>query len=70
MATKKRKPAKKKTAAKKPVKKTTTKRTISAKAKKAGSEVMAMAKKIRKAHPGMKWTTCVKNAGAEYRKKH
>ena len=48
----------------------TKKRTISAKAKKAGSTVMSIAKKIRKSNPGKKWTSCVKAAGAEYRKKH
>jgi hypothetical protein len=28
------------------------------------------AKAIRKEHPSMKWTTAIKQASAEYRKKH
>ncbi len=47
-----------------------TKRTISAKARKAGSEVMAIAKKIHAAKNGKKWSLCVKEAGVEYRKNH
>jgi hypothetical protein len=62
--------SKKATTKKTTAKKSGKKRTISAKAKKAGSEVMAMAKKIRKASPGKKWPACVKAAGVEYRKKH
>jgi hypothetical protein len=27
-----------------------------------GKKIMAAAKKIRKAHPGMKWTSCVSKA--------
>jgi len=46
------------------------KRTISPKAKRAGTLVMKIAKAIHKASPNKKWTSCVKEAGAEYRKKH
>ena len=35
-----------------------------------GSEIMRIAKRIRKANPRKKWTTCVKEAGKEYKRKH
>lgn len=35
-----------------------------------GSEIMRIAKRIRKANPRKKWTTCVKEAGKEFKKKH
>lgn len=34
-----------------------------------GSKIMTEAKKIRKASPGKKWTTCVKEAGKKMKKK-
>ena len=34
-----------------------------------GSEIMRIAKRIRKANPRKKWTTCVKEAGKEFKKK-
>lgn len=34
---------------------------------KQGSTIMAIAKKIRKANPRKKWTTCVKEAGKKYK---
>lgn len=43
---------------------------VSPKAKKAASEVMCLARGIRKENPQKKWTSCVKEAGALYRKKH
>lgn len=33
-----------------------------------GSKIMAAAKKIRRAHPNKKWTTCVKEAGKAFKK--
>jgi hypothetical protein len=33
-----------------------------------GSKIMAEAKKIRKAHPGKKWTACVAQAGKNMKK--
>ena len=33
-----------------------------------GRRIMAEAKKIRKAHPTKKWTTCVKEAGKKMKK--
>lgn len=33
-----------------------------------GSKIMAEAKKIRKANPNKKWTTCVKEAGKKMKK--
>lgn len=33
-----------------------------------GSKIMAEAKKIRKAYPNKKWTTCVKEAGKAFKK--
>lgn len=35
-----------------------------------GSEIMRIAKRIRKANPRKKWTTCVKEAGKEFKRKH
>lgn len=32
-----------------------------------GSKIMAEAKRIRRAHPGKKWTTCVSEAGRKFR---
>jgi len=46
------------------------KRSISAKAKSAGAEVMRIAKGIHKASPNKKWASCLKEAGLQYRKKH
>ena len=37
---------------------------------KQGSEIMRIAKRIRKANPRKKWTTCVKEAGKEFKKKN
>jgi hypothetical protein len=34
-----------------------------------GSKIMNKAKAIRKASPGKKWQTCVKEAGKSFRKK-
>lgn len=34
-----------------------------------GSRIMTKAKAIRKAHPGKKWQTCVKEAGKACKKK-
>lgn len=34
-----------------------------------GSEIMRIAKRIRKANPRKKWTTCVKEAGKEFKRK-
>lgn len=34
-----------------------------------GSEIMRIAKRIRKANPRKKWTTCVSEAGKEYKRK-
>jgi len=34
-----------------------------------GSEIMRIAKRIRKANPRKRWTTCVKEAGKEFKKK-
>ncbi|MBN2776229.1 MAG: hypothetical protein JXR36_01220 [Bacteroidales bacterium] len=42
-----------------------TKKALSAMGKKITSD----AKKIRKAHPNKKWTTCMKEAGKAYKKK-
>lgn len=35
-----------------------------------GTQIMAIAKKIRKEYPRKKWTTCVKEAGAKWKKSH
>lgn len=35
-----------------------------------GSEIMRIAKRIRKANPRKKWTTCVSEAGKEYKRNH
>jgi len=35
-----------------------------------GSEIMKIAARIRKSNPRKMWKDCVKQAGAEYRKKH
>jgi hypothetical protein len=35
-----------------------------------GSEIMRIAKRIRKVSPRKKWTTCVKEVGKEYKRKH
>ncbi len=35
-----------------------------------GSEIMKIAKQIRKNHPNKKWTQCVKEAGKEWKKKN
>lgn len=35
-----------------------------------GSEIMRIAKRFRKANPRKKWTTCVKEAGKEFKRKH
>lgn len=52
-----------------PKKKTTTKKkTGSKKIGAAGKTIMNMAKAIRKQAPGKKWTTCVKEAGKQYKK--
>jgi hypothetical protein len=34
-----------------------------------GKKIMAEAKKIRKANPGLKWTSCVSKAGKKVGKK-
>ena len=46
------------------------KRKASAKAKSGSTEVMRIARGIHKASPNKKWASCMKEAGAEYRKKH
>ncbi len=52
-------------------KRTTSKRRMSkSKLASQGSEIMRIAKRIRKANPRKKWTTCVSEAGKEYRRKH
>jgi hypothetical protein len=35
-----------------------------------GSEIMKIAKRIRRDNPRKKWTTCVKEAGKEWKKRH
>ncbi len=45
-------------------------RTTKSKISKQGSEIMRIAKRIRKANPRKKWQTCVKEAGKEFKKKH
>lgn len=45
-------------------------KTSKSKLSKQGSEIMRIAKRIRKANPRKKWTTCVKEAGKEFKKKH
>ncbi len=34
-----------------------------------GSEIMSAAKRVRKAHPKMKWQDCVKKAAKEFKRK-
>jgi hypothetical protein len=58
MATKKRK-----------TKRSTGKRMTKSKLSSQGSEIMRIAKRIRKANPRKKWTTCVKEAGKEFKRK-
>lgn len=53
----------KKRAAKRTSKKTTNKNLAS-----MGSKIMSEAKRIRKANPRKKWTTCVKEAGKKLKK--
>jgi hypothetical protein len=36
----------------------------------AGKQIMTIAKRIRRSHPGKKWTTCVKEAGKEWKRQH
>ena len=36
---------------------------------KQGSEIMRIAKRIRNTNPRKKWTTCVKEAGKEFKRK-
>jgi len=43
---------------------------ISAKAKAAGSKVIAAAKRYKKEHPSAKWQTAMKMGGAAYRRTH
>lgn len=50
--------------------KKTKKRMTRSKLSSQGSEIMRIAKRIRKANPRKKWTTCVKEAGKEFKKKH
>jgi len=35
-----------------------------------GSEMVKIAKRIRKAKPNTKWTDCMKQAGKEYKRNH
>jgi hypothetical protein len=35
-----------------------------------GSEIMTIAKQIRKKHSSKKWTDCVKQAGKEWKRKN
>lgn len=35
-----------------------------------GTAITSEAKRIRKASPKKKWTTCMKEAGAAYKRKH
>jgi hypothetical protein len=51
-------------------KKTTKKGMSKSKLSSQGSEIMSIAKRIRKANPRKKWTTCVKEAGKEFKKRH
>jgi len=39
------------------------------KLRKTGTEIMAIAKRIRKKNPRKKWTECVKAAGKEWKRK-
>ena len=50
--------------------KKTKKRMTSSRLSSQGSEIMRIAKRIRKANPRKKWTTCVKEAGKEFKKRH
>lgn len=38
--------------------------------KKMGEEMIRLAKAYRREHPGAKWSTSMKQAGVEYRKRH
>ncbi len=60
---------KKKTTGKRTTKKRSTKSRSKARLASQGSEIMDIAKRIRKKNPGKKWTTCVKEAGKEYKRK-
>ena len=40
-----------------------------AKLAKTGKDIMTLAKRIRKKNPRKKWTTCVKEAGREWKRK-
>jgi len=66
MAAKKISPAKKKATSAK--KKTSTKRSSTAKLRAMGSSIMSEAKRIRKASPTKKWTTCVSEAGKKFKR--
>ncbi len=57
MATKKRK-----------TKRPGSKKSANNKLSRQGSEIMRIAKRIRKANPKKKWITCVKEAGKEFKK--
>jgi len=35
-----------------------------------GKTIMSIAKAIRKANPRKKWSTCVKEAGQKYKRRH
>ncbi|MFP4060052.1 MAG: hypothetical protein ACLFUC_06175 [Bacteroidales bacterium] len=48
--------------------KKTTGRMTKSKLSSQGSEIMRIAKRIRKANPRGKWTACVKEAGKEWKK--
>lgn len=50
--------------------KKTTGRMTKSKLSSQGSEIMRIAKRIRKANPKKKWITCVKEAGKEFKKRH
>jgi len=50
--------------------KSTKKKMTKSKLGSQGSEIMSIAKRIRKASPRKKWTTCVKEAGKEFKRKH
>ena len=46
------------------------KKVVKSKLGQQGTEIMKIAKRIRKDNPRKKWTTCVKEAGKEFKRKH
>ncbi len=51
-------------------KKRVAKKVTTSKLAKTGSQIMTIAKRIRKQSPNKKWTDCVKAAGKEWKKKN